>query len=180
MIENIQDASNNQVITVKAVVKPTTNFFVRSMPMDFGVAVLGMKSKRCSSSYPTRPTSAACTRSSSTRTRRGTRVLLSVPPPPPQRSFRWLIIFSALAVVIARTGRAVRLFAQAENGPHRAHQGGGSPGTHERLCLSEAHIGKRERRLTGHAGDRSHTCCSASRSPDARGRRRRYPSTWNN
>jgi peroxiredoxin len=47
VIENIQDASNNQVITVKALVKPTTNFFVRSMSMDFGVAVLGMRSKRC-------------------------------------------------------------------------------------------------------------------------------------
>lgn len=47
MIENIHDASNNQVITVKAVVKPNVTFFVRSMSIDFGAAVLGMKSKRC-------------------------------------------------------------------------------------------------------------------------------------
>lgn len=46
-IENIYDASNSQVITVKAFVRPTTSFFIRSLRLDFGACIVGHKSKRC-------------------------------------------------------------------------------------------------------------------------------------
>lgn len=47
VIENIYDKSNNQTITVKALVKPNVTFFIRSLSIDFGTTVLGMKSNRC-------------------------------------------------------------------------------------------------------------------------------------
>jgi predicted DNA-binding protein YlxM (UPF0122 family) len=49
VIENLQDASNNQVLSVKALIRKQTNFFIRSLWVDFGVCIIN---ERCNTIQP--------------------------------------------------------------------------------------------------------------------------------
>lgn len=47
VIENIHDSTNNQNVVVKALVQPLKTFFIQSLQADFGVCLLGERSRKC-------------------------------------------------------------------------------------------------------------------------------------